>query len=93
MENIDVLPCDVIGAAVDDDNVDDIVTYLIVTNNTKGDLTVNDVDEVYDVILWNNSMGYYSIVDKINLNGHYIERDNIIDLNKNEMCMYSIRNF
>ena len=36
-------------------------------------------------------MGYYSIVDKINLNGHYIERDNIMKLNKNEMCMYSIR--
>ena len=78
-----------VTGAVDDD--DDIVTYLIVTNNTMGDLTVNNIDEVYDVILWSNSVGYYGIVDKANLNGHYIERENIVELNKNEMFMYSIR--
>ena len=37
------LPCDVIGVVVDDDD-DEIITYLVVTKNTKGELTMNDVD-------------------------------------------------
>ena len=53
----DDLPYNVTGVAVDDD-VDDIVTYLVVTNNPKGDLTVHSVDEAYDVVLWSSSIGF-----------------------------------
>ena len=45
-DDIGHLPCDVTDAV--DDN---IVTYLIVTDNPKGDLTMHDVDEVYNVCL------------------------------------------
>ena len=54
-DDIDVLPYNATGVAVDDD-VDDIVTYLVVTNNPKGDLTIHSVDEVYDVVLWSRDV-------------------------------------
>ena len=77
------LPSNETGAANDDD---DIVTYLVVTNNPKGELTVYDVDKVYDVIIWNNPVGYYNIVVEYeSLNDDYIDRCNIMNLNKNEM--------
>ena len=51
------------------------------TNNPKGDLPVHDVGEVYDMIIWNNPVGYYSIVVEYeNLNDHYVERLSLIHI-------------
>ena len=57
----------------------------------RDSLTIHSVAEVYDVILWSSSIGYYGIVDEIDLNGLYIETDNIMGLNENEMCIYNVR--
>ena len=46
------LPGDKIGVLVADDDYDDeIITYLVMTKNTKGDLTIPDVDKFYDRII------------------------------------------
>ena len=62
VDDIDYLPCDVTGIAADDNN-DEIIIDLIVTNHTKGDLTILDGDKLYDVIIWNNPVDYYGIVE------------------------------
>ena len=91
VEDIVYLPYDETGIAADDNNNDEIITYLIVTNNTKGDLTIPDVDMICDVIIWNNPIDYYGIMDKTSLNGHYIKKGNIMNLIKNEMYLYNLR--
>ena len=86
------LPGDRIGVLVADDNYDDeLITCLTVTNNTKGDLTITIVDRFYDKIICNNHMTYYyERLDRTNLNGNYINNDNIKDLNKNDLCMFNL---
>ena len=63
------------------------------TNNTKGDLTIPNVDKLYDVIMWNNPVDYYYgiVKESENSNSHYIERGNIMNLIKNEMYLYNVR--
>ena len=42
--------------------------------------------------MWNNPVNYYYVIkDKADLNGYYIKKDNIINVNKNELCMFNIR--
>ena len=86
------LPDNETGVVADDNN-GEIVTHLIVTNNTKGDWTINDVDRFYDIIMWNNPVDYcYGIMVKgENLSSHYIKKDNIMNLIKNELCICKIR--
>ena len=36
----------------DDDESNDFVTYLIVTDHTKGDLIILDGDKLNDIIIW-----------------------------------------
>ena len=75
-DNVDneYLPCDENGVVADDNN-DEIITYLIVTNNMKGDMTIPNVDKFYDIIMWNNPVHYYYgiMVTDENLNSHYIK--------------------
>ena len=49
---IEILPCvEANIAAVDDDVVnDEFITYLVVTDYTKGDMTILDRDQLYDII-------------------------------------------
>ena len=90
-DDIEYLPCDETGIAADDNN-DEIIIYLIVTNHTKGDLSILDGDKLHDVIIWNNPVDYYGIVEKYeNLNSRYIDRDNIMYLINNELCRRKIR--
>ena len=88
------LPSDETGTVVDDENNGEMVTYLIMTKNTKGELTINDADRFYDrIIMGDNPINYYyGIMDKVDLNGHYAKKDNIIMyVNKTEMCKSTIR--
>ena len=85
-DDIEYLPCGETGIAADDNN-DEIIIYLIVTNHTKGDLSILDGDKLYDVIIWNNPVDYYGIVENYeNLKSRYIDRDNVMYLIKNELC-------
>ena len=74
------LPRDRIRVLVADDDYDDeLITYLIVTKNTKGDWTINDGDKFYDLIIGSNPVNYCcGIMDKASLNGHYIIKDNCL---------------
>ena len=48
-------------AVVGDDNENnDLVTYLIVTNYTEGDRTITDRDKLYDKVIWNNPCLLYT---------------------------------
>ena len=74
---IEILPCvEADIAAVDDDVVnDEFITYLVVTDYTKGDMTILYDDKLYDKIIWNNPV---SIVEKYEkLNNHYVDDNNI----------------
>ena len=57
-DNVDIehLPGDKTSAVAGDENNDEVITYLIVTNNTKGDLTIPKVDLIYEIIMWNLSL-------------------------------------
>ena len=87
------LPGDKIGVIVaDDDNNGEIITYLVMTNNTKGDLTIPKVDLIYEIIMWNNPVNYYyGIVNNTDLDGHYIKEGNIMDFIKNEWYLHNVR--
>ena len=62
------------------------------TNYTKGDWTIPNVDKFYDIVMWSNPAEYYyGIMDKINLNSYYITKDDIMYLIKNELCIRKIR--
>ena len=79
---------------MDDDyeNNDELITDLMVSNNTKGDWITNYGDRFYDAIISNNPINYRDgIMDKKDLNGYYIKKDNIIHVNKNEKCWNNIR--
>ena len=54
------LPCDVIDVL--DVYDDEIITYLGMTNNTKGDLNIINADKVYEIIIRNNPIDYYGRV-------------------------------
>ena len=76
---IEHLPWDKTGEVAEDE----VTKYLIVTNDNKGDWTILNVDTMYDIIIWGNSMNYYyRIVNKTHLDGHYIKEGNIMDLIK-----------
>ena len=67
-----------------DDNVDELLTYLIMTDNTKGDRTIPDRDKLYDMVIWNDHINYKDMVEEYdNINNYYIDNNNI---------MYSIIN-
>ena len=67
-----------IAVVGDDDGNNDLITYLIVTNNTKGDRTITDRDKLYDKLIWNNPINYDSFVEYKNLNECYINDSNIM---------------
>ena len=72
---------------------DESINYLTEADNTNGDWTKNTkVDTAYDKIIKNDPINYcYGLTDKVDLNRHYIQKGNIINLNKNELCMFNIR--
>ena len=86
------LPGDETGVAAGESN-DELITYLRVTKYTKGELTMNDVDRFYDdIIICNNFIDYYySIMNKTNLHGYYINSNNIMNLIKKELYSSKIR--
>ena len=63
------------------------------TNDTKGNWTIPNVDMTYDIIMWRNPADYYdgTVEEFVKLNSDYIGRANIINLNKNEMYLYNVR--
>ena len=73
---------------------DELITYLMVSKNNKGDLTKNtDVDRFYDRIIWSNPGSYYSgVVEQFEKsNGCYTNSDNIMYLIKNALYSCKIR--
>ena len=76
---------------VDDENNGEIITYLVMTKNTKGELTIHNVDKFYEIIMWIDPGNCYGIMDKTDLNSYYIIKDNIMYLNKTGMCYVNIR--
>ena len=63
------------------------------TKNTKGNWTIPNEDMIYHIIIWSNPVDYYyGIVEEFEmLNGHDIDRNNIMSLIKNELCISNIR--
>ena len=73
--NDDHLPCDVIDIV---DKYDD-VTYLILTENTKGELTIPNVDRNFELIVCNKVCNYYiDTMEKIDDDDYY---------NYNNICL------
>ena len=89
------LPGDRISVLITADYYDDeIINYLTVTKNTKGDWIKNTkVDRLNDKIIMGNDPinYYYGLMDEVDLKGHYIKKCNIMNLNKNENCYVNIR--
>ena len=85
--NDEHLPCDVIDIV---DKYDDL-TYLILTENTKGELTITNVDRNCKLIVCNNVFNYYSdTLDEINGDGYY-KNNNNMSLIVNELCKCKTR--
>ena len=85
------LPYDIIGTAVDDDN-DDFITYLVVTDDTKGDMTILNRDQLYEIMICNNHINYNSIVEEYdNVDNHYVDNNNMMYLIKNDVYRPKIR--
>ena len=79
--DIEYLPYEETGVVVDDE----VITYLVMTKNTKGELTIPNVDRFYDDTIWSNPVDYCDgIMDKTDLNSYYITKDNITYVNKNK---------
>ena len=52
-------------------------------------MTILGGDKLFDVIIWNNPV---DIVEEYeNINSHYIDRDNIMYLIKNDLCRRKTR--
>ena len=88
------LPCEVKGVVVDyyDDDSNDFITYLIRTDNTKGDRTISDREKLYDKLIQNKPINSNDIVERYkNLNKYYIDKNNIIYLITNNVCRPKIR--
>ena len=68
------------------------INYLTETETTDGDLTIPDVDMAYDKITMGENPGnyYYGIMEKTNFYGYYINNRNIMNFNKNELCIFDI---
>ena len=67
-----------IAAVGDDVDKDDFVTYLIVTDYTKGDMTILDRDKLYEIVIWNKHINLNSIVEIYEeLDKYYIDSNNI----------------
>ena len=87
---IEILPCvEADTAAVDDVVNDEFITYLVVTDYTKGDMTILYGGKLYDIIIWNNPVGIVEKYEK--LNNHYIDSNNIMYSIKNDLCSRKIR--
>ena len=54
-------------AVVGDNGNNDFITYLVVTNNTKGDRTITNRDKLYDKLIRNNPINYDGFVKNIRL--------------------------
>ena len=81
--NNEYLPYSEIEIAVDDVK-DDNITYLILTEYTKGDRTILERDQVHERIIWNKPINSKDIVERCKkLNKYYIDSTNV---------MYSIIN-
>ena len=73
--DIEFLPCDVVCAARGDNNVDNLPMYKVgllvvddyyneemITDNTKGELTIPNGYRFFELIVWNNVGKYYLVV-------------------------------
>ena len=82
-------------AAVGDDVMDDneeLLHYLIMTDNTKGNMTVSDRDKLYDMVIWNDHINYKDMVEEYdNINNYYIDNNNIMYLIINDLYRPKIR--
>ena len=86
------LPVDKIGVLVAADYYDDeMIMDLMVTRNNKGDLTIPNVHKFFERIIWSNLVDYYSIMNKISLNSHYMDGDKTLSLIENELNRNNVR--
>ena len=85
------LPCKEADIAVgeDDNENNDFITYLVVTNYTGGDSTITNRDRLYDELIGNNPINYDGFIKYKNLNVYYINDVNIMYLIKNKLSSLS----
>ena len=90
--NVDDLPVYKVGLLVVDDYYnEEMINDLIVTANTKGELTIPNVDRFYELLVCNNVGKYYlDTMDKIDDDGYY-NNNNKMYLIKNELCIRKTR--
>ena len=88
------LPWEVMGVVVDnhDDDSNDLITYMIMTDNTEVDRTIPDCDMVYDKLIWNTLINTNEIVEKYK-NGDKYYNDNINNNNNNNSKFFNIKCF
>ena len=68
------------GVVVDnyENDSNDFMTYMIMTDNTEVDRTITDDDMVYDKLIWNKPINSNEIVEEYkNVDKYYID-NNII---------------
>ena len=74
-----------------DDNVDELLTYLILAEYTKGDRTILERDQVHDRI-WNNHINSNDIVEEYdNTDNHYVDNHDIMYVIANEWYNHKIK--
>ena len=82
------LPYGLTGVVVDnyDGDNNDFITYLVGTDDTKGDRTILNRDKLYEIMIWSDHIDYNSIVKNYKkLNNRYIENHNIRYSIKNDL--------
>ena len=89
---IEILPCVETDAAAVDDNVDDNITYLTLTEIIKGEVTIPNVDRNFELIVRNNICSYYiDAMEKRNDDDYYNYNNKNVSVIENEWCRRKIR--
>ena len=71
---------------------DEFITYLVVTDYTKGDRTILDRDQLHDKIIWNNHINSNDIGEEYdNINNYYIDSNHIMYSIKNDLYRPKVR--
>ena len=85
IDNNKHVPWSRISVLVVGDNWDDDVTYLGLITNTDRDRTkIINLDKVYEIIIRNNPIDYYGIMEKTNSYGYYTVSYTHLDVYKRQ---------
>ena len=90
---IEHLPCSETEVVAEvDDKVDELLTYLTLTENTKGEITLPDVDRNFEIMVCNNIciINSIDIMEQSNNDDYYNYNSHMYSI-VNEWCSHKIR--